>query len=295
MNGRWKTVENQLNAIHQTDCHFATSKAISGGCINQAWKITDSAGQTWFIKENRPSLFSMFEAEATGLEAIGKSQTIRAPKAICFGQTREFSYLVLEYIPMRGEINQAQTGEQLAALHRTTNPNKQFGWEIDNTIGSTPQHNTPHKNWTTFWRTERLTFQLNLAKQKGYSDKDYEAGLKLAENLHRFFADYQPPPSLLHGDLWGGNCASGPAREPVIFDPALYYGDRETDIAMTELFGGFNQKFYDAYHAAWPLDPGYKTRKTLYNLYHILNHYNLFGGGYATQAASMTQRLLSEL
>ena len=121
------------------------------------------------------------------------------------------------------------------------------------------------------------------------------AGLELAEKTHLFFTDYQPRPSLLHGDLWGGNCASDNNNNPVIYDPAVYYGDRETDLAMTELFGGFNNDFYQSYNDTFALDPGYKTRKDLYNLYHILNHYNLFGGSYASQANSITQKLLSEI
>jgi len=295
MNGRWATVEKQLNTIQHSNNHFVTIKPVSGGCINQAWKITDSAGNNWFIKENSPTLLYMFEAEAAGLEAIYQSQAIRVPKPVCSGKTNEFSYLVLEYIPMSGSINQKITGEQLAEMHHITHPDNQYGWYLDNTIGSTQQINTPSNDWVTFWQQQRLGFQLNLAHQKGYSSKDYEAGLKLLENLPRFFTHYQPLASLLHGDLWGGNCASDTNNMPVIFDPAFYYGDRETDIAMTELFGGFNQEFYAAYHAANPLDSGYKTRKTLYNLYHILNHYNLFGGGYASQAGSMTQQLLSEV
>ncbi len=294
MNGRWKTLEDQLNTIQQGNNHFVTIKPVSGGCINQAWKITDSAGNSWFVKENSPALLPMFEAEAAGLDAIHDSQAIRAPKPVCLGKTDEFSYLVLEYIDLHGAINQKTTGEQLAKMHRTTHPGNQYGWHIDNTIGSTPQANTPGDDWVAFWQTQRLGFQLDRAHNKGYPHKDYEAGLKLIDKLGLFFTDYQPLPSLLHGDLWGGNCASDTHNNPVIFDPALYYGDRETDIAMTELFGGFKQPFYDAYSANYPLDPGYKTRKTLYNLYHILNHYNLFGGGYASQAGSMTQQLLSE-
>jgi fructosamine-3-kinase len=295
MNGRWATVEKQLNTIHHSNNHFVTIKPVSGGCINQAWKITDSAGNNWFIKENSPTLLYMFEAEAAGLEAIYQSQVIRIPKPVCSGKTNKFSYLVLEYIPMSGSINQKITGEQLAEMHHITHPDNQYGWYLDNTIGSTQQINTPSNDWVTFWQQQRLGFQLNLAHQKGYSSKDYEAGLKLLESLPCFFTHYQPLASLLHGDLWGGNCASDTNNMPVIFDPACYYGDRETDIAMTELFGGFNQEFYAAYHTANPLDSGYKTRKTLYNLYHILNHYNLFGGGYASQAGSMTQQLLSEV
>ncbi len=295
MNGRWKPVEDQLNTLFQSKVHFVSSDSISGGCINQAWKIMDSQGNNWFLKENSPALLSMFEVEAAGLKAIAQSRTIRVPKPVCYGKTREFSYLLLEYIPMQGAINQKTAGEQIANMHQVTSPENHFGWHLDNTIGSTPQINTYTKNWISFWQKHRLGFQLELARKKGYASRDYAAGLKLLEALPHFFSDYRPQPSLLHGDLWGGNCASDDKNTPLIFDPAFYYGDRETDIAMTELFGGFNRVFYDAYNAVHPLDSGYKTRKTLYNLYHILNHFNLFGGGYASQAAAMTQRLLSEV
>ena len=295
MSGRWKAVENQLNTSQQTNINFIEMSSISGGCINQAWKATDSSGKHWFIKENSRDLLAMFEAEYSGLEEIHQSQTIKVPKPILVGNTDSFSYLVLEYIPLQNRVNHQATGQQLAEMHMITATDKQFGWHRNNTIGSTPQLNQQNKNWTSFWKQQRLLPQLSLAKKRGYTNSAYDAGLKLADNLELFFQQYNPTPSLLHGDLWGGNCASDSANNPVIFDPALYYGDRETDIAMTELFGGFNPIFYDAYNNAYPLDSAYKTRKTLYNLYHILNHYYLFGGGYASQAESMTQQLLSEI
>lgn len=293
MNGRWKPVEEHINSVQDTDDHFVRIETVSGGCINQTWKITDSDNKCWFIKENKPSLLKMFVAEAEGLKEIRNSNSIKTPNPVCFGKTDNFSYLVLEYISMRGGINQHTTGEQLASMHQKTH--SLFGWDQENTIGSTPQLNTQHADWPTFWKEQRLLFQLELAHTKGYPDSDYEAGLKLSENLKTFFSNYQPVPSLLHGDLWGGNCSTDSDNNPVIFDPALYYGDREADIAMTELFGGFSQQFYLAYNDSYQLDPGYKTRKTLYNLYHILNHYNLFGGGYASQAATMSKQLLSEI
>lgn len=294
MNGRWKTVEKQLNTRQQINISFTTLDSLSGGCINQAWKATDSSGEYWFIKENSLDLLAMFEAEYLGLEEILQSQTIRVPKPICVGNTDSFSYLVLEYIPLQSSVNHQMTGQQLAAMHQITDDNKQFGWSRNNTIGSTPQLNQQNDNWGNFWKQQRLLPQLSLAQKKGYAHSAYDAGLKLADSLEVFF-QHNPSPSLLHGDLWGGNCATDTENNPVIFDPALYYGDRETDIAMTELFGGFNQTFYDAYNNVYPLDSAYKTRKTLYNLYHILNHYNLFGGGYASQAESMTKQLLSEI
>ena len=174
-------------------------------------------------------------------------------------------------------------------------PQAYFGWHIDNTIGSTPQHNDREHDWPTFWQQQRLAKQLTFAANNGAGGSLQKKGQKLLENLAVFFDGYTPIPSLLHGDLWSGNAAADEQGNPVMFDPASYYGDRETDIAMTELFGGFNTDFYSAYQAEYPLDSGYKVRKTLYNLYHILNHFNLFGGGYQSQAESMIDILLAEI
>jgi fructosamine-3-kinase len=220
---------------------------------------------------------------------------VKIPHPVTFGQTkdaRDASFLVLEFIELKRATpkSEALFGQQLAQLHLQKQP--YFGWEIDNTIGSTRQLNAPSQNWVTFWREQRLGFQLNLAAKKGYDGNLQMLGSKLCERLDDFFSDYTPQPSLLHGDLWGGNAAVDFDNNPVIFDPACYYGDRETDLAMTELFGGFGQNFYVAYNEIWQLDAGYKTRKTLYNLYHILNHCVLFGGGYAVQAEQMMRKLL---
>jgi protein-ribulosamine 3-kinase len=170
-----------------------------------------------------------------------------------------------------------------------------FGFAQDNFIGTTPQPNGWKESWINFWREHRLGFQLRLAAQNGYGGQLQRLGEKLKDALPAFFQDYTPQPSLLHGDLWSGNHAFLADGTPTIFDPATYYGDRECDLAMTELFGGYSADFYAAYRAAYPLDAGYATRCELYNLYHILNHANLFGGGYARQAEQMMQKLLRNL
>lgn len=293
MNGNWGIIEDKIQKITGEKTQFISKESVSGGCINDCWKVTDSNNCHWFIKTNSPLLLDMFIAESHGLAEIAKSQSIRLPKSICYGETSEFSYLVLEYIPLVPLSNQRQAGEQLAQMHRTYA--KQFGWKRDNTLGPTPQPNGYEDDWVTFWAKQRLIHQLDLAKAKAYPAKSYDAGLKLAENLQPFFSAYDVKPSLVHGDLWGGNIASDATGNTIIYDPAVYYGDRETDIALTELFGGFNQDFYAAYNDYYPLDQGYKTRKTLYNLYHILNHYNLLGGSYAAQALEMTNKLLAEI
>jgi fructosamine-3-kinase len=180
----------------------------------------------------------------------------------------------------------------LAALHRIEG--NRFGWWRGNHIGATPQPNDPSPDWPDFWRQRRLGFQLDLAARQGHRGRLQGLGERLLERLPALL-DHRPRPSLLHGDLWGGNLAYDPDGRPVVFDPAVYHGDREADLAMTELFGGFPSRFYAAYQAAWPLDPAYRVRKVLYNLYHVLNHLNLFGGGYLTQAEGMMQRLLAAL
>lgn len=262
-----------------------------GGCINQAF-ILASGARRYFIKTNRATLAWMFEAEAEGLDEILKSRSLRAPRPICHGTTGSIAYLVLEFLDLGRHGDPAEMGHQLAAMHRNTAG--QFGWKLDNTIGSTPQPNPWTQDWVEFLGKHRLGFQLELVAKNGLGNKLQKPGEVLLACLGVFFQDYQPVPSLLHGDLWGGNAAFSRSGEPVVFDPAVYYGDREADLAMTELFGGFNASFYSAYRETWPLDAGYSTRKTLYNLYHILNHANIFGGGYIAQAENIIHRLLAE-
>jgi len=186
----------------------------------------------------------------------------------------------------------AAMGRMLAAVHRATG--SRYGWRRDNFIGSAPQCNREHDDWTAFWRDMRLLPQLEAAERNGLGARLIDSGRKLAGSLSRLLAGHAPQASLLHGDLWSGNAAFLAGGAPVVFDPAVYRGDREADLAMTELFGGFPRAFYAAYADAWPIDAGYAMRRDLYNLYHVLNHANLFGGGYAAQAQSMIGRLLSE-
>jgi fructosamine-3-kinase len=264
---------------------------VGGGCINAAY-VLEAGQRRFFVKVNGAKELAMFEAEAEGLTALGASDSIRVPQPLCYGVAGTDAYLVMEYLALGGRGKAEHLGEALAAMHRSQQT--RFGWHRDNTIGSTPQINDWSADWPGFWRDRRLGAQLTLAAGNGAGTGLLRKGERLQQNLAAFFSDYQPLASLLHGDLWSGNYAFDDSGRPVIFDPAVYYGDRETDLAMTELFGGFPSGFYAAYEAAWPLDVGYSVRKTLYNLYHILNHFNLFGGGYLAQAEGMMDRLLSE-
>lgn len=245
-----------------------------------------------------------FTAELDGLAALRATGCVRVPAAIGAGGTADGqAWLELEYLDLAplDHAAGAQLGEQLAALHRRTGQEQDaaYGWPRDNFIGATPQSNQTQRTWAGFFAAERLRPQLALAASNGMERPLRDQGERLADNLGAFFLDYRPPPCLLHGDLWSGNAgqlqSGAEAGTPVIFDPAVYRGDREADLAMAELFGGFPESFHAAYRAAWPLDPGYETRKTLYNLYHILNHYNLFGAGYLGQARRMIGKLAAEL
>ncbi len=280
----WGAVSESLGVV------VGSQHTVSGGSINKAYCIKAESGEQLFLKLNREESLPMFEAERDGLNELAGVAAIRVPRPIATGSGAGHAWLVSEYIAFGRSGSEELFGSQMAALHRTTG--RRFGWHRDNTIGSTAQQNSESDNWAEFYHQHRLRFQLELAESNGFGGSLQSKGERLVDSLEQFFTGYSPEPSLLHGDLWGGNRAFDESGAPVIFDPATYYGDREADIAMTELFGGFGSNFYAAYHEAWPLDDGYQVRKTLYNLYHILNHANLFGGGYASQAESMIDQLL---
>lgn len=285
----WPEIDHHISQI--TGEKFVSNQhlPISGGCINQSYAISNSK-ITYFVKLNQASQKSMFIAESLGLQQIYNTQTIRVPKPLCWGITKTSSYIVLEWLEMTNGNHQSwlDMGRKLAAMHKFST-NKGFGWDMDNTIGSTPQINNFHTSWSEFYLQNRLNYQLQLAKKQGgiFPQAD-----KLLAAIPQLFADYQIQPSLVHGDLWSGNVGFTIENEPVIFDPATYFADREVDIAMTELFPGFPLAFYQGYQEVFPLDQGYEYRKPLYNLYHILNHFNLFGGSYSSQANRMIEKIL---
>jgi fructosamine-3-kinase len=263
----------------------------AGGCIHRSY-ILEGSGRRLFAKINDRSQLDNFIAEADGLGALATAGA-RVPSPICQGEGGGEAFLVLEYLDLGRRGDSAALAHALARVHSTRG--ERYGWTRSNWIGATPQINPLSSSWTDFWRDARLVPQLDLAGRNGLGSALLKKGEKLLAALPQLLAGHAPAPSLLHGDLWGGNAAFLAGGSPVLFDPAVYFGDREADLAMTELFGGFPKAFYAAYREAAPLDAGYATRKDLYNLYHVLNHANLFGGGYAAQAERMVERLLAEV
>lgn len=289
----WGIVASAISDATHRPFTLRNTSPVGGGNINAAYRLEGADNTRYFLKLNAALHHPMFIAEAAGLDTIAATSTLRVPRAIAHGIAGGKSYLVLEYLNLDPHGDAKLLGEKLAALHHIQG--ESFGFAQNNFIGSTPQPNAPNVNWIEFWRKQRLGFQLHLAEQNGYGGQLQSLGNELIEVLPAFFESYSPQPSLLHGDLWSGNHAVLADGTPVIFDPAVYYGDRECDIAMTELFGGYPADFYATYRAAWPLDAGYTTRRDLYNLYHILNHTNLFGEGYARQTIQLMLKLLAQI
>lgn len=253
-------------------------------------RIEAGDGTRLFVKRNRVEAAELFAAEADGLRALATTGTFRVPRVVTFGRGDGEAWLVLEFIDI-GDGDPAAFGECLAALHRHTGAT--FGWHRDNFIGSTPQINTRDADWSRFWRDQRLAPMIRRVADAGHP-RLAEAGRRLCEAVPALLDGHRPPPALLHGDLWAGNGAYDGAGTPLVFDPAVYRGDPEADLAMTELFGGFPARFRSAYVAAVPPACGYGMRRELYNLYHVLNHAILFGGGYVARSERMISALLAE-
>jgi fructosamine-3-kinase len=291
---QWAVLAEALSRATGDRVHSTPAARVHGGCINESFRWESSSGPL-FVKVAEAAKLAMLEAEADGLRELAQANAVRVPTVRASGATAGHAFLALEWLEFGTSSAQSETrlGELLAWQHRVSAP--RFGWHRDNTIGSTPQPNTWCDDWVTFFRERRLAFQLELARKNGHGGALVQRGARLLELMGAFFASHRPVPSLLHGDLWGGNWSVDSSGQPVLFDPAVYFGDREADIAMTRLFGGFGNAFYTAYHATWPLDQAAGTRRALYNLYHVLNHLNLFGGGYGEQARTMIDRLLAEL
>lgn len=293
----WTEIAQHITKKTEREFSINNRRPVSGGCINQGYAVSDGdafgkgkALRTYFVKLNQASQVAMFETEAVGLQQMLETSTIRVPQPICWGIAAESAYIVLEWLELGHGNTQSweEMGRRLAAMHQWKGSDA-FGWDRNNTIGSTPQINSWTADWAKFYAQHRLGYQFQRAlRRRGYFPQQE----RLVAAIPQLLADYKPQPSLVHGDLWGGNAACTATGEPVIFDPAVYFGDREVDIAMTELFGGFPAAFYRGYNEVFPLNAGYERRKILYNLYHILNHFNLFGGGYGSQANRMISQIL---
>ncbi|MDJ0725612.1 MAG: fructosamine kinase family protein [Prochloraceae cyanobacterium] len=284
----WTQIAVEISKTTQAKFTVEQYHSVSGGCINQGYQIIGK-NRSYFVKLNEPNRVEMFAAEALGLKQMVATNTIRIPKPICWGATDRNSYIVMEWLEFARGDNKSfeKMGRQLAAMHRVK-VSSDFGWEVNNTIGATPQINLKTANWADFFAECRIGYQIKLARRKGGNFSN-----KIIEVVRKKLADRKPQPSLVHGDLWSGNAAVTIDGDPVILDPATYWGDREVDIAMTEVFGGFPAAFYRGYNEEWELDSGYQQRKIIYNLYHILNHFNLFGGGYGSQANRMISQIMA--
>ena len=289
-------VEDAIRRHTGSAFRIASQHEIRGGSIHVALRIDDDVGSRYFVKLGEASRLPMFEAEADGLAAIASSASFRTPVVIACEADDTHAFLVLEWLelrPVTTAADGARCAEALVRLHRDTG--EHFGWPRDNFIGSTPQRNGHQANWARFVVDQRLRPQFELARANGYGGDLHRQGERLLDRIPALFLDYRPSPSLLHGDLWHGNAAMLADGTPVIFDPAAHRGDRESDLAMSELFGGFPSSFYAEYRKAWPLHEDYEQRKMLYSLYHVLNHLNLFGKGYLREAMRLVTRLNEEL
>ena len=290
----WTTIADVVARECGARPDIEARRRVGGGSISPAYRVPVGDGDV-FVKTGSVDAGDMFAAEAEALELLGGPGVIRVPQPIGQGVDAEGAFLIMAYIAFgrAAQGSERALGEGLARIHAVTRA--EHGWHRDNTIGSTPQPNRSDHDWARFFARQRLGHQLDLVAASGGYDELVGTGRRLEQRLGGLFEDYVPAASLLHGDLWGGNVAFDERGRPVIFDPATYFGDRETDLAMTELFGGLGSDFYQAYRATWPLDAGYERRRDLYQLYHILNHLNLFGRMYESPAQRLIDRLLATL
>ncbi|TDJ54926.1 MAG: fructosamine kinase [Ignavibacteria bacterium] len=283
LNSKIKTkIEKEL------DSEIVDSQSLSGGCISNAYKIKTGVGEIYFLKYNSSVNNNMFMKEAHGLQELNKAGVIKIPDVICYDE----DYILLEQIEagIKQKNFSEDFGRKFALLHKFTS--EFYGFYEDNYIGSNPQINISQGNekqdWTKFYFNKRILFQLYLAEETGNSTSELRKAIAVLENkMDEIVVDNGENPSLLHGDLWSGNYLINKKGFACLIDPAVYYGNREADLAMTKLFGGFDSKFYEAYNEAFPLPEGHEYRENIYKLYHVLNHLNLFGGGYYSQAMSL--------
>lgn len=255
-------------------------------------RLQSRQGEAVFVKILPAADADRVQAEARGLALLQTCDALQVPEVLGTGEAAGKAFLVTEYLPLGGPADPAALGRGVAALHGIQG--QRYGLDHDNYIGSTPQPNTPRDDWLSFWRDCRLGWQLELAQQRGASRR-LRDGLQQLQAALPSLLTHQPAPALLHGDLWNGNWDFTVAGRPAIYDPAVYHGDPEADLAMMELFGNPGAEFFAAYREQRPLSADYPVRRTLYNLYHVLNHDHLFGGGFGQQAQAMVQALLAEV
>ncbi|WP_240205928.1 fructosamine kinase family protein [Vibrio sp. CyArs1] len=280
----WQAISDQLSDALMFNFSIKERVKMSGGDINQCYMISDG-DQRYFVKTNHKDFLAKFEIEADNLKALRDTNTVHVPEVVLISKTKECAFIILNYIPVKAlDVSTAshQFGIELAKLHKW-GEQAEFGFDQDNYIGATLQPNQWHKKWSRFFSEQRIGWQLQLLKEKQISFTDIDQFVSL---INEQLSGHNPKPSLLHGDLWNGNVANS-AFGPICYDPASYWGDRECDLAMTELFGGFRQEFYDGYESVLPIEPMFEYRKHIYNLYHVLNHCNLFGGSYLDQAEEL--------
>ncbi|MDZ7748162.1 MAG: fructosamine kinase family protein [Halofilum sp. (in: g-proteobacteria)] len=285
----WQALAGELEAAGMNG-RLGRPRPLGGGCIHAAARV-ETGERALFVKRNGEALAPVFAAEAEGLEALAAAGGVRVPRPLLHGIAGGQAYLVTELVELHGSGDAGAFGAGLARMHASTAG--AHGWHRDNWIGATVQANGWYDDWAAFWRERRLGPQLELAAHDGRG-RLAERGQLLAERVDTLLAGHAPAPSVLHGDLWAGNHGYDAHGRGCIFDPAAYYGDRETDLAMTELFGGYPPAFRAGYEAEWPLPEGHRVRARLYNLYHVLNHAHLFGGGYAASAERTIEGLLAE-
>ncbi|KJF94623.1 fructosamine kinase family protein [Photobacterium angustum] len=283
----WQAISHQLSDVLGRPFKIVERQMLEGGDVNECYCVSDGE-QRFFLKLNDKEQLVVFETESESLRILNEANCVQVPQYIHVGTCRDKSFLTLNYLPTKKVDDNAgyQLGQQLAKLH-LWGEQAEYGFDFDNYVGLTPQPNRWHRRWCRFFAEQRIAWQLQLCEEKGILFGNIDT---ITSNVIKRLVNHQPKPSLLHGDLWHGNTALT-VSGPIIFDPATYWGDRECDIAMTELFGGFPNSFYEGYNSVYPLPPEYQERKELYNLYHILNHCILFGGEYMGQAEYIIAKL----
>lgn len=286
----WQAISQQLSDTLLFDFNLVEKTKVPGGDISECYMISDG-DQRYFVKFNSREFLPKFEIEAENLRLLRETSTVSVPEVVLIGTSKANAFIILNYLPTKtldDAKNSYEFGVQLAKLHQW-GEQKEFGFDRDNFIGTTHQPNQWRKKWSRFFSEQRVGWQLQLLKEKGIKFCDID---RFVEEVHLRLSNHHPRPSLIHGDLWHGNVSKS-VFGPICYDPACYWGDRECDIAMTELFEGFQPEFYQGYESILPLDIGYTARKDIYNLYHILNHCNQFGGHYVDDAETLITKIQS--